>query len=177
MTLDEIIANLQQITLNSKTNNYIYTGLDDESLIAILRSIPRETIITNPDDLYGEVTNIKKLHNTIINFASVPYSNIFYWALYSLKDTKAPSLEDLRSIVRFRNILMEHEMGIQFIMFNLDHLKKSEQEMLNYLLYMNTYYFNIVMLLKEDEELRSYQLPNGKMLDRREDYTKLQLIR
>ena len=61
-------------------------------------------------------------------------------------------------------------------MHNNKYLTKNEQTLINTLLWYNTYYFNNIILLEENEQLKTYQISKELMLENNENYIKQKIL-
>lgn len=173
MTLEEIINLINIKQLNHKTNNYIIKDVTDEN--EIISQINPESIIENIDYIKELDLNFcaDKLINVFINLDDIEYFNILNFALKQLNIGEKVKLETMKDLLRFKSILRKNNKAIQFIITNPEVLSKEDAKIFNQLLYFNTYFFNTIIF----GELNSYEVLNGKILDNRENYTKVSLLK
>ena len=175
--INNIVKLLNNQKLNTKCNNYIFTGLNEVSKQYILNNIHSFSFIENIDEVKKNDTTFpnNKLQNIIINFKETKL-DIFNYALEKLKINKTIDFKKTYDILKFNSILRNNQKAIQFVMHNNKYLTKNKQTLINTLLWYNTYYFNNIILLEENEQLKTYQISKELMLENNENYIKQKIL-
>lgn len=177
MGLEEIVQSINFKQLNNKTNNCIISGVDANSRRYLLEHIQPQSSIINGGTIEEEGYIIDRLTNIIIDLNSVEYFNILNIALNQLQIDEKIRLQSLRDLMKFKSLLLQRNQAIQFIITNPSILDEREARIFNLLLWINTFAFNFMIVLKSEERLASYQIPNGYFLDNRENYMDIRLIK
>lgn len=179
MLEQEIIELFNVRHLNAKTNNYIFSGIDD---FIILDSIPDECSISindNEDNLDIQVAN-----NIKIDLAEVKIEEILYYVLEVLKESLTLDvildntlyLKNKFKLFTFQRILRDYNVITQLVFYNLDKLSLEEHMLFNELYYFYSIYFNCNSFIKENN-FQTYFLNNDRVLDYRENYSKIKLFK
>lgn len=176
MLEEEIINEFKHRYLNSKVNNYIFTGIDD---FRMLDNIPDRCSITLPDnDL-----DIDFAENIKIDLEEVDVRDILS---YTLDILKRQSLLDLFfdhnldfnnkfDLLKFQNILRTYNRIVQLIFYNLEELTLEKQMLFNEIYYFKSIFFNANSFIKVNH-FQSYFLSNDRILDDRENYERIKLL-
>lgn len=175
MDLEELLNFINFKKLNIKTNNCIIEGLSNKTKTYILENINKQSPVMNFQSIDEEGFIIKQLINIIVDLDSIEYYNILNFALEQLKIEERIKLTSIRDLLKFKNILIKNRKAIQLIIINPSSLNESNAKIFNLLLWINSFLFNIIILLEEQEKLSSYQIPNETFLDNRENYSKIKL--
>lgn len=174
MSEEEIIRYFKQRYLNSKVNNYIFTKIND---FKILDNIPDICWITLPDSDINNAENIK------INLKEIEVKDILSYTLKLLKeksllDTYFDYTLDFKNkfdLLKFQGVLHRYNRIVQLIFYNLNELSLHEQMLFNEIYYYNSIFFNVNSFINGDN-FQSYFLSNNRVLDNRENYTKIKLL-
>lgn len=78
-------------------------------------------------------------------------------------------------MLKFQSILNDYRVVAQLVFYNIEVLDKEQQELFNELFYFNSMYFDANAFIKEIN-FQSYFLSNNRVLDNRENYTKIKII-
>lgn len=163
--------------LNEKTNNYIFTGVDDYK---ILDKIPKCCGISLPEN----DINIDFAQNIIVDFNVVKVKDILNYVLDLLKksllldgalDYKI-DFNNKFDLLRFQEILYRYQKIVQLICYHVEDLSLDDQKLLNQLYYFNSIFYNINSFITGNN-FKSYFLNDGKVLDSRENYTKIKILK
>lgn len=127
-------------------SNCIYVNLKGREIDYILKNI---TPMIKP-------TNYKKTINVVENLNYVYYDDMLKYALNMIKLDEYVKFFDKNNLRKFNNILIEKNIHIQFVLYNLEHLLTLEQQHINNLYDYNSNNFNTVVLLKNNE-LSNYE--------------------
>lgn len=176
MLEQEIIETFQHRTLNEKNNNYIFTGIED---FGILESIPDRCSVSIRD----HDVDIPFAQNIIVNLEEVLVYDILSYTLEELKKLKLLdvyldyTLDFQRwNLFKFEHILKDCNSIVQMLVFNVEALTLGEQMLFNELYYFNSIYFNVNSFI-QGEHFSTHFLTGNRVLDDRENYTKIELIR
>lgn len=177
MKEEEIIEQFRQRYINSKVNNYIFTGIDN---FKILDSIPNKCDIILPDN----DIDVPFAENIKIDFQEVDVKNILSYTLNLLKrqlllDPFFDYTLDFKNkfdLVRFQSVLRRYNRIVQLIFYNLEELSLEEQMLFNEIYYFNTIFFTANSFIN-GRHFQSYTLSNGRILDDRENYERVKLLR
>ena len=175
MLEEEIIEEFNHRYLNSKTNNFIFSEIDD---LKILDSIPDRCNISTLEN------NIDYARNVKIDLAEVRVKDILSYVLQLLKKL---SLLDVTldyvlefnnkfDLWKFQSILCNYGIVVQLVFYNVEELDINEQILFNEIYYFNSVFFNANSFIKGNN-FQSYFLSNKRVLDNRENYTKINLIK
>ena len=173
----EIIALFEQRYLNSKTNNFIFTGINT---FEILDDIPDKCDISMSDS----DMEVEAAENIKIDMEEVNVKDILSYALQLLKnasllDASFDYSMDFNSkfdLLRFQGVLRNYNRVVQLIFYNMDELSLEDQALFNEIYYFNSMYFNANSFIKGNN-FPSYFLSNGRILDNRENYTKIKIFK
>lgn len=166
----------QRRYLNSKTNNYIFTDLDN---FGILDDIPDKcSISTSENEL-----DVEYAENIKINMKDVNVKDILSYTLELLKKSSSLDIsfdysldfENQFSLLKFQGVLRSYNRVVQLIFYNIDQLSQADQILFNEIYYFNSIYFNVNSFLK-GHNFSSYFLTQGRVLDNRENYTKIKVF-
>lgn len=177
MTEQEILENFRHRNLNLKTNNYIFCGVND---LSILDKIPSVCSISSTESNI----DIDYAINVKIDLEEVNVKDVLSYTLQALKDL---SLLDVTldynlefnnkfDLIKFQNVLYNYGKVVQMIFSNVEELDIKEQMLFNEIYHFNSIYFNANSFIKNNN-FQSYSLNNGQVLDDREDYTKVNVIK
>lgn len=176
MSEQEIIRLFNDRYLNSKTNNFIFTGIDDFS---ILDYIPEQCCIsTTENDI-----DIDFAQNIKIDLAEVNVKDILSYTLEKLKkssllDTTLDYNLDFNNkidLFKFQGVLRNYDVVVQLIFYNMEELSLENQLLLNEIYYFNSIFFNANAFIKENN-FQTYILTKERILDNRENYTRIKLV-
>lgn len=176
MSEQEIIQLFNDRYLNSKTNNFIFTGIDDFS---ILDYIPEQCCIsTTENDI-----DIDFAQNIKIDLAEVNVKDILSYTLEKLKkssllDTTLDYNLDFNNkfdLLKFHGVLRNYDVVVQLIFYNMEELSLENQILLNEIYYFNSIFFNANAFIKENN-FQTYILTKERILDNRENYTRIKLV-
>lgn len=172
----EILEEFKHRYLNSKTNNYIFCKLDNFSL---LENIPDRCNIS----IEESNVNIEYAKNIKIDLKKVKVRDILSYVLQALKNESLDDTLDYNlefnnnfDLLKFQNILRKQDIIVQLIFYNIEELDLEEQMLFNEIYYFNSYYFNANSFIKGNN-FQSYFLINERVLDNRENYTKIKLFK
>ncbi len=181
MVKEEIIELFKNRYLNTKTNNYIFSLVDNFKL---LEDIPDSCNVTmSDDDINIDIAQIDIAQNIKIDLSIVNVCDILSYVLGLLK--KSAYLDDevdcvlnfnnKFDLLKFQNILRKNGIVVQFIFYNIESLSQEEQMLLNEIYYFNSLYFNTNAFISENN-FQTYFLSDDRVLDYRENYTKIKFI-
>ena len=166
MDYEDIIDLFTNRRLNSKNNNFIITGDYPSDIIS---SIPDYCTITLPDN-----NQVDQAVNITIDMESVNVHNIFQYVLGRINQRVQLKFKGIIDLIRFDSFLRNNNIRCQLIIYNLDGITKEEQMLLNELFYFYSENYNITVFVRNN--LKTYLLKNGKVLDSREDYQKVEFV-
>lgn len=163
--------------LNSKTNNFIFSQIDD---FRMLNGISDRCSISTPDNNI----DIDYAQNIKIDLTEVNVQDILS---YTLERLKKSSLLDATldytlefhnkfDLFRFQNVLHTYNTAVQLIFYNVEGLSLEEQMLFNEIYYFNSIFFNANSFIKGDN-FQTYFLSGERVLDDRENYTKIKLVK
>lgn len=177
MTEREILEEFKYRYLNTKTNNYIFCRLDN---FKMLNCIPDRCSIS----IAERDIDIECAQNIKIDLAEVNVKDILTYTLDLLKKL---SLLDVTldytlefnnkfDLLKFQNVLRNYGIVVQLIFYNIEKLNLEEQMLFNEIYYFNSIFFNANSFIKGNN-FQSYFLSNERVLDNRENYTKIKIIK
>ena len=166
MNKNKIINLFSYCNINYKTNNYLFTKIDDFNF---LENIDDFCTINMPE----EDIDLNKAYNIKIDLSQIKVNDILTYILNYLGIHETLNFNDKFALFKFRNILNNYGIVIQLIFYNIEHLDLANQMLFNELFFFNSLYFNINVFTKNDN-LLTYLLSNNQVLDDRENYTKLE---
>lgn len=177
MTEREILEEFKHRYLNLKTNNYIFCEIDD---FKILDNIPDRCSIS----IAESSIDIEYALNIKIDLKEVNVKDILSYTLQLLKKS---SLLDANldytlefnnkfDLLRFQNVLHNYGIVVQLIFYNVEDLDLEEQMLFNEIYYFNSIFFNANSFIKGNN-FQSYFLSNERVLDNRENYTKIKMVK
>ena len=177
MNEKEMIEMFKQRYLNSKTNNYIFSRIDDYK---ILDKIPNRCSILIPEN----DIDINFAENIKIDLDDVNIKDILSFTLELLKKSKFIDISfdytiDFNNkfdLLKFQNVLRTYNRIVQLIFYKVEKLSHEDQMLFNEICYFNSIFFNANSFIKGDN-FQSYFLSKDRVLDNRENYTKIKLIR
>ena len=172
---DEALDLINEQNLNSKCNNYIFYDIDNINKFKL--GIKKISSISNYRYFQMEDIGDNKLHNVLVDFNKIKINDVLANALYELAIPNNIIYKELRDLLFFRTVLRKLNSNVQFIMLNSDKLSLDDTKLLNYLIYFKTYFFNEILLFGHDEDLKTYQTFNGNVLDYRENYQKIRIMK
>lgn len=173
MVESEILEVFNDRYLNKKTNNFIFCGFEDLSIIDKIKN----KCCINMDENY---TDIEYAHNIKIDLKNVRVKDILNYTLNLLRKMNLIGndihleLTNKFDLLRFQGILRENNIIVQFVFYNLESLTLEEQMLLNEIYYFNSVYFNANSFII-DENFQTYFLTSDRVLDSRENYTKIKI--
>lgn len=188
MLEEEIIEEFRHRDLNCKTNNYIFTGISD---FQILNRIPDKCSISMPEykldidfvpNIYFDLEelDIDFASNIKINLEEIAVKDILSYVLELLKKSELVSIDHTWNfntkfdLFNFIDVLYAYRRIVQLVFYNVDKLTPEDQMLLNEIYYFNTIYFNANAFIC-DNHFQTYFLSGGRILDNRENYTKVKL--
>lgn len=172
--MKEILSTLNHKRLNEKTNHYIFANIPKEMIHEIVSGIQPICTISDPTEEVKREIGRSNLINVIVDISSIKIDDFLNETLFFLQIAKSLSFHDKTSLLRFRGILRECGVAIQWIILKGDVLSFQDQMRLNEIFWFNTYFFNINYLLTSSD-LKTYCLENGRYLDPRENYQKIMI--
>lgn len=175
MLKKEIIGEFKYRRLNSKVNNYIFTGVYD---FKILGSIPDKCNITLPEN----DIDVSFADNIRIDLKEINVKDILSYTLdilkrQSLLDTFFDYKLDFNNkldLLKFQGVLYHYNRIVQLIFYNLEELSLKEQMLFNEIYYFKSIFFNANSFIKGDH-FQSYFLTGDRVLDSRENYKRVKL--
>lgn len=176
MLKEEIIDIFKYRCLNSKVNNFIFCEMDD---FMILDKIPERCSISTPENNI----DIDFAQNIKIDLSEVAVKDILSYTLEILKEHKLLDVyldypikfNSKFDLFKFQNILHAYGVVVQLIFYNIEQLDIEEQMLFNEIYYFNSIFFNANAFIKGDN-FQSYFLSGERILDNRENYTKVKLF-
>ncbi len=173
----DIIKTFNFRELNSKTNNFIFSEIDN---FEIIDKISNECWISTPEN----DIDVSFAKNIKIDLAKIRVEDILSYTLNILKEL---SLIDVyfdyfldfynkSHLLKFRNVLHNYNIVCQLIFYNLEKLTLEEQMLFNEIYHFNSIFFNSSSFIKDDN-FQTYLLTNGRGLNDKEHYTKIKLLR
>lgn len=176
MTKSEILQEFNYRYINSKNNNYIFTGVKD---FAIVDEIPDICSISLPDSFL----DIDYAYNIKIDLNQVEVREILVYIMNILKQMKALDLTleyplDFKTkfdVLRFQHILTNYNKAVQLIFYNIENLSLEDQMLFNEIYYFHSFLYNANTFTK-DGNFKSYFLTGDRVLDNRENYTRVKMV-
>lgn len=169
MNKDEIMSLFTYRNINYKTNNYLFTMLDNFSFLEKINDICE---IKMPE----EDIDLAKAYNIKIDLAKVKVNDILTYILNYLGIRETLNFNDKFVLFKFRNILNNYGLVIQLLFYNIEGIDLESHMLFNELVYFNSLYFNVNIFTK-NENLATYFLSNNRVLDNRENYTKIAYLK
>ena len=177
MSIEEIVDIFINRDLNIKNNNFIFTNVSDMSFLSQIPKICQISVDKNILDFsITEALNIK------IDLSKIKIKDILDYVLsyienYLKLDAKSPKIEfnDKFALLKFQRKLIDLNVVVQFLIYNLDSLTMEEQMLLNEIYYFYSDYFNISSFITGDY-MQTHFLTGNRVLDNRENYTKIRVI-
>lgn len=177
MSEKEILELFRYRYLNSKTNNYIFSEIED---FGILKSIPDSCMISISE--YN--LDIDRAINIKIDLKEVNVRDILTYSLNILKEFKLLDIffdytidfNNKFDLLKFQYVLRNYDRIVQLIFYNIDKLSLEEQMLFNEIYYFNSVYFDANTFIKENN-FQSYFLIGDRVLDNRENYTKIKIVK
>lgn len=173
MLENEVIEEFKYRYLNSKNNNYIFCEVEDNT---ILDKIPEQCDINESDSYH----DIKTSQNIKIDLKEIKVKDIISYVLEVLKKRGMLSeqiwldFSNKLDLLKLQGILREHGIIVQFVFYNLEDLTIEEQMLLNEAYYFNSMFFTANAFIKNGN-FRTYFLTGDRVLDSRENYTKIKI--
>lgn len=176
MTEKEILEEFKYRYINSKTNNYIFTGIDN---FEILSNIPEICSVT----LYENSIDIDYAFNIIVDLENVKVKDILTYVLNELKNKHlldenfdyTIEFNNKFDLFKFQKVLSNYNRMVQIIFYNVDKLSIEEQMLFNELYYFNSIYFDVNAFIKESN-FKTYFLTGDRVLDNRENYERVKIV-
>lgn len=177
MTEKEILEEFNYRYLNSKTNNYIFCDVDD---FTILDKIPDKCSVS----LSENDVNIDYAQNIKIDLREVNVRDLLTYILQTLKESVLLDVffdyilefNNKFDLLRFQSILRDYNIIVQLIFYNVEELSLEEQILFNEIYYFNSIFFNVNSFISGNN-FKTYFLDNERVLDNRENYNKIKLVR
>ena len=85
------------------------------------------------------------------------------------------SFKNKFDLLKFQSILNRNNIMVQFIFYNIENLSLEDQQLLNEIYCFHSLFFNVNTFLK-NKDFCSYFLNDGRVLDNRENYTKIKTV-
>lgn len=176
MTEKEILEEFNHRYINSKTNNYIFTGINN---FEILNNMPKICDVT----IYENDVNIDYAYNILVDLQEVEVKNILTYILNDLKNKHLldknldyeVEFKNKFDLLKFQTVLSKYNKMVQIIFYNIENLSMEEQMLFNELYYFNSMYFDVNTFIKENN-FKTYFLNDDRVLDGRENYEKVKLV-
>lgn len=176
MTETEIIKEFKYRYLNTKTNNYIFCELDNFS---ILDNIPDRCSLkiaeSNLDIEYAQNIKIDLKEVNVKDILSYVFQSLKELALLDVNLDYTLEFNNKFDLLNFQKVLHNYKIVVQLIFYNLEELDLEEQMLFNEIYYFNSIFFNANSFIK-DRNFKSYFLSNDRILDNRENYTKVKVV-
>lgn len=177
ITEKEILEEFNYRYLNSKTNNYIFCDVDD---FTILDKIPDKCSVS----LSENDVNIDYAQNIKIDLREVNVRDLLTYILQTLKESVLLDVffdyilefNNKFDLLRFQSILRDYNIIVQLIFYNVEELSLEEQILFNEIYYFNSIFFNVNSFISGNN-FKTYFLDNERVLDNRENYNKIKLVR
>ncbi len=145
----------------------------------MLDTIPSRCGISIPENNI----DIEYAQNIKINLADVNVKDILTYTLELLKES---SLLDVNldytlefnnkfDLLKFQSVLRNYGIVVQLIFYNVEQLDLKDQILFNEIYYFNSIFFNANAFIKRNH-FQTYFLSNERVLDDRENYTKIKVI-
>lgn len=176
LEFDDIIDIFNKRELNIKTNNYVVTDLDIILRSRLIAGINVEAPVSYIPDAFSFDSNYPTMRNIFVDLNDVPVNEILAFSLEKLGISNQITFKSAVDLFRFRGILRNNGVCIAIIAYNSEELPISDRMTLNELYTFNTSFFNINELLMQ-ESLFSTEMRSGRMLDNRENYTRIRVIK
>lgn len=165
--------------LNTKTNNYIFTDLTKKKKQELIAGIKREVIVPiSLSSIISDMALLEKgflvMNNIIIDLQKVSIKDILSYVLEVQGINSTLDFTSKLDLLRFRGILRSHNKSSSLILYNGEGILNADRKLLNEIYGFNTPFFNINDLL-ERTNLGTYETHSGRMLDSREDYTRIRI--
>lgn len=175
MLENEINELFNHRTLNSKSNNFIFTRVSDFS---ILNNIPKRCNISTPSNNI----NVDYAYNIKIDLLEVDVKSSLSYVLQQLKNLSLlnNSLDytfDFNSqfdLYKLNYFLRTQNIVVQLIFYNLDEISLKEQALINEIYNFNSIFFNANSFIKGDD-FETYRLSAGRVLTDPDNYKKIEL--
>ncbi len=167
---------MRYTSLNEKCNHYIFSELKDYEIEAIIRQIPSKALITNYKEVnfsFSYTKQMKFLSNIVVDIQNLEIKNLLNFVLAYLQIKEELPFIDRKSLFRFREILRKYEKCIQLIAILKEPLDIAEQKKFNELFIVNSYFFSINCLLKENCQFSTVQTLNDEKLEEQKNYQKI----
>ena len=176
MNKEEIIEEFKHRYINSKNNNYIFSELNN---FDILDNIPNQCFVTT----YESINNINVAQNIKINLEEISVQGVLLFTLTKLESmgllieriNDSFSFKNKFDLLKFQSILNRNNIMVQFIFYNIENLSLENQQLLNEIYCFHSLCFNANTFLK-NKDFCSYFLNDGRVLDNRENYSKVKVI-
>lgn len=176
MTESEILEEFKYRYINTKTNNYIFCGVQDFKILDNIPDVCNLSIAESNVD-------IKCALNIKIDFKEVNVKDILTYTLQLLKKLKLLDVffdytlefNNKFDLLRFQNVLRNYGRVVQFVFYNVEELDMEEQLLFNEIYYFNSIFFNANSFIKGNN-FQTYFLINERVLDNRENYTKIKMV-
>jgi len=151
MNEKEILELFRYRYLNSKTNNYIFTEVED---FDILKSIPENCMVSISECNI----DINRAINIKIDFKKISVRDIITYSLNILEELNLLDsffdynidFNDKFDLIKFQYVLRNYDRIVQLIFYNIDKLSLEEQMLFNEIYYFDSIYFNANAFIKEN---------------------------
>ncbi len=164
MNIEAIIATFTKRNLNIKTNNYIFTNINN---LEFLEKIPPKCkIMVNGYELdlgIEEALNIK------IDLSRIKVNEILSYVFQCIGVNEKLEFKHKFDLLPFQGKLRDLNIIVQLLFYNLENLTKEEQMLLNEMYYFYSDYFNVSSFIKETH-FQTHFLSENRVLDNRENY-------
>lgn len=172
MSEEEILQLFKERYINSKNNNFIFTEVNDFSIIDKIPDICSISCTANE-------INIPFARNIKIDLDKVFVKYILTESLEFLQKVSnldfSMELKDKFSLLKYQGILRRYEAVNQLIFYNVESLSKEDQMLFNEIYYFGSPFFNANTFIK-DRNFSNYFLTENRVLDNRENYTRIRTI-
>ncbi|MCM1052819.1 MAG: hypothetical protein NC483_02440 [Ruminococcus sp.] len=173
--LDEALDFLNNKQLNSKCNNYIFTDLTKMRKKELLDGIKREVpLILNHLSPPEELILPDTIVNIPIDLSSIRVSDILSYALAFIGMTKRLAFTSKFDILKSRGFLREYQKCLSLVFYNGEDISREDRMLLNEIYHFNSCFLTVSDCL-EGSNLSTYEISGGRMLDYREDYTRVRI--
>jgi hypothetical protein len=170
MQVNEISDFLNQKTINSKVNNYIFTNLSKSEQISVLEQLNKKSNYSYLEKIEG-VDVLSEADTIYLDLSMFRVRDILNEVLSLEKISADIPFLTRKDLVKFRFLLRENQKMVQLI-FDKFYSDLTDQMLLNELMAFHTDFFNANFILTEDN-LSTYFLSGNRILDDREDYQKI----
>lgn len=176
ISLEEALDILNAKVLNNKTNNYIFTDVSSDIQNRLLGGIKKEVpvclnALSEPNE-FGLKDSL--IVNVPIDLSLIAPKDILSYALEFVQITRKLTFTSKFDLLRCRGFLREYQRCLSLIFYNGNNITKAERMLLNEIYHFNSCFLIVSDIIKESN-LSTYEIANGRMLDYREDYTRIRI--